>query len=216
MIVVTAGTSAFRKIIAAQARKCNEFGYQHKIYDLGGLGFGERYKVDPNKLIRTKSRQQGFSCDFKAVLVLKDAQPGQAICWMDGDCLPLLPFEPEGDWDAAVTMRSANEVGRSGRPRTMFLNSGVVFVRNMGFAVTWRELTVAADNCQIALNNAALPEKTIAACRGIIGKTIESPTGFKVKILDAIEWNCWHIPPPPGARILHFKSDRRNLAEKYL
>jgi hypothetical protein len=216
VIVVTAGTSGFRKIILRQTRMCKRFGYDHRVYDFGGLGVGEPYTVDPEKLKRTESRQEGFSADFKAELMIKNFRQGETICWLDGDCIPLLPFEPLGKWDAAVTMRSHDEVGRGHRPRTMFLNSGVVFARNIEFARRWRKKTIAKDNCQIALNKICLPELTVKYCRKAIGKTIESSIGLKVKILDAMEWNCWHIPPPKHARILHFKEDLRHLAKDYL
>jgi hypothetical protein len=233
VIVVTAGTAEYKPIIEAQARKCREFGYEHRIYDLGGLGIGTPYEVPESDLRPTVNGDSLPPATFKAALVdeaLHTAQPGETVCWLDADCLPVLPFEPSATrspkglelmlWDAAVTLRPAPEIGLSNNPALDYLNSGVVWIRNTlagkRFCEDWQRMSVRMKTDQGALNEAVWSYKLKRAPEDR-GKIIQAlATGARVLILDAMEWNCWHFPPPPEARILHFKGGIRYLAKDYV
>jgi hypothetical protein len=218
MLVVSAGTEEYRSIIQAQALKCSEYGYGHAIYDLGNLGLGEPMTV-PESDLKPSFKQSLPPATFKASLLMKNINRDDVICWLDGDCLPIRSFEPEGEWDAAVTLRSMPEIGQSRylNSATAFLNAGVVWIRNQcdGFLSRWLAESIRRRTDQGALNDIVGHGFTADQWKRSMGKTITSTDGFRVKILDAAEWNCWHFPPSVGARILHFKRDRRHLAGEY-
>jgi hypothetical protein len=228
MIVVTAGTSEYRQIVDAQARKCAEFGYGHLIYDLGGLGIGEPYAVEREDLEPTVNGDSLPPATFKAALVEKAfgaANHGELVCWLDADCIPLRDFVPEWNfppdsWDAAVTLRPAPEVGLSHNPALDYLNSGVVWIRNteVGRAVAagWRVLSEACATDQGALNQLVAPEYRVAGWNMLRGMVHASPQGARFLVLDAMEWNCWHPEHFKTARIAHFKRGLRSQAVNYL
>jgi hypothetical protein len=216
VLVITAGTAEYGRMIFAQGNKCMQFGYQHAAYDLGDLGFGIRADV-PASDLRPTYKESLPPSTFKPGLLIENSFYKGTLCWLDGDCIPIQPFEPGGDWDIAVTLRPKSEIGRSGNPHTSYLNSGVVWIRNaaIGFAVQWELEAKRINTDQGALNNLVGPNFSSTDWKNAMGKTITTPNGFKVRVLDAAEWNCWNIPPGDNARILHFKRDRRHLGKGY-
>ena len=224
MIVVTAGTHDYRAIIEAQARKCREFGYYRLVYDLGGLELGERFETRPGDLTPQLHGDTLPAATFKAALVsraMQSAGNGELVCWLDGDCLPLLDFQPEiGSADIAVTLRPQPEIGQSGIPALDYLNSGVVWIRNSvhgrAFLESWGKLSLSMNTDQGALNQCiGLPHKTPVWAEAMYS-AVSVPSGGRAMILDAAEWNCWSLPPRKGVRILHFKKGIRNAARNYL
>lgn len=218
VIVVTAGTTEYRSIIDAQARKCAEFGYQHVVYDLGGLGIGEPYVVEIEDLKPTVNGDSLPPATFKAELVSRSlvmAVPGEVVMWLDADCIPVREFLPDGDWEAVVTLRAVPEVGLSNNAALDYLNSGAVWFRNSpvgrSLCLDWAELSYAMNTDQGALNEVVAPGYQAVAWNSLRGTVHDG-----VLVLDAMEWNCWHFPPPANARILHFKGGIRYLAKDYV
>ena len=222
VIVVTGGTTEYRQIVDAQARKCAQFGYKHLIFDLGGLGIGEPYEVEREDLEPTVNGDSLPPATFKAHLVQRGlgvAKPNESVCWLDADCIPLRGFEPSGSWDAAVTLRPAPEIGLSNNPALDYLNSGVVWFRDnckgRSLCVTWGILSGQMGTDQGALNQMAGSALDKAGWLRYLGKTIPQNCGGNVLILDCAEWNNWS-PPFTGARIAHFKRGLRGQAVNYL
>lgn len=215
MLIVTAGTGDYREIILAQAKACTRFGHVHRVYDLGGLGFGEPFEVPADDLKPTINGDSLPPATFKARLLLDAFEPHACMCWLDADCLPLLDFMPPGEWDAAVTLRPASEVGACGIKSMDYLNAGVVWIRNIEFAREWLEMSIEANTDQGALNEIVAPDFGPNEWRTAVGHSIINPMGMSVLVLDAMEWNCWHLPPRPETRILHFKRGIRGAAKGY-
>lgn len=211
----------YRRIIEAQAAKCQEYGYSHLIFDLGGLGIGQPWSVDPAEFAPQVSGDSLPAATFKAALVewgFKVAKPDEVVCWLDADCLPLQRFNPLVSFDAvdaAVTLRPAPEIGLSNNPALDYLNSGVLWIRNSVrghmFARAWRDLSVNMNTDQGALNEVVAPRVHQAhTWNGLRGRVHDGTL-----VLDATEWNSWH-PPFTGARIAHFKRGIRAQAANYL
>lgn len=216
MIVVTAGTTQFAKIITEQRKRCLGFGYDHRVYDLGGLGMGKPAKVANGDFKPTIEKRDLPPATFKPKLMLYEFMQGEINCWIDGDCLPLMPFEPDGEWDAAVTLRSISEIGKNGLRAIDYLNSGVVWIRNRGFAQDWKRASSAMNTDQDGLNQVVGPYLTKKQWKSAMDQTITTPSGYSVKILNAIQWNCWDFPPKQNTKILHFKGRFRDEAKAYL
>lgn len=216
MLVITAGTTAFRSMIQQQQKICGRYGYSHKAYDLGGLGFGDLFKVDPADLAGTVAGDSIPPTTFKTHLAERCYQEGEILCWLDGDCIPLRDFQPEGVWDIAVTLRSLREVGASGIRITDYLNAGVLWINNRTFIEVWKAEARRLNNDQAALNEIVGGIFTVDQWRHLMGQTFRALSGFTVKVMDAMEWNCWHLPPTEQTRILHFKRGIRGAAEGYI
>jgi hypothetical protein len=227
MIVVTAGTREYRLIAAAQRRKCRQFGYTHVVFDLGGLGIGAEHEVPASDFIPTVNGDSLPPATFKASLVAEQLQlaaQNELVCWLDADCLPVKPFSPDelqtGGFDAAVTLRPANEIGLSNNPALDYLNSGVVWIRNTPagrrFCADWSARSIALKTDQGALNDAVCPIWNGADWKAAVGAVHQATCGARTLVLDATEWNSWHFPPPASARILHFKGGIRYLAKDYI
>lgn len=217
MLVITAGTSDYLNIIKAQAKKCAEFDYRHVIYDLGGLGMGIPHIVEKEDLTPQHWGHSLCPCKFKTDLMLKALMiDDDIICWLDGDCLPVRPFLPDGEWDAAVTLRPAGEVEKVGIHSMNYLNAGVIWIRRLQFAIDWRNATyhlnTDQDGMNVVVGNLFGKREWIES----VGKTITNKSGFRIKVLDGMKWNRWVLPPDDKTRILHFKRRIRGKAARYL
>jgi hypothetical protein len=231
MVVVTAagGTpqdcALYKRIIQEQGARCRRFGYPHMVFDLGGLGFGEKYAVDHSDFAPRVNGDSLPPATFKARLVARamvEAAPDEMVCWMDADCLPLLPFMPwqPDSWDAAVTLRSLPEIGLSNNPALDFLNSGVVWIRRtsagVAFLFEWEERSRELNTDQGGLNKTVWTGEDVNDWKAMMGRSMICHENASVLVLDAMEWNCWHLPPHPETRILHFKRGIRAAAVNYL
>jgi hypothetical protein len=217
MIVITAGTADYLAIINAQANNCKSFGYDHRIFDLGDLGIGTPAAPPMNDLAPQYYGHSLPPATFKTDLIVAAMQmeTGKTVCWIDADCLPIKPFMPPGDWDAAVTLRPAGEIGRAGIRAMDYLNAGVIWFRNAAFAGDWWKESHRLNTDQDGLNEVVGPNLIAAEWRAAMGKTIVTPAGYRVAVLDAGRWNCWRIPPPADAVVLHFKRKIRDRAKWY-
>lgn len=220
VIVVTAANGdGYRHIVEAQAHRCAQLGYGHVVYDLGGLGIGEPFAVEIEDLQPSFNGDSLPPATFKAALVqraMEITRTGDVVCWLDADCIPRKSFVPEGDdWDIAVTLRPAAEVGLCGVPALDFLNSGVVWFRaNDRGAVLcelWDAFSRRMKTDQGALNHLVGPAWLKEDWLNAVG-TVRN----RALVLDATEWNCWHLPPSPLTRVLHFKRGIRHAAVNYL
>jgi hypothetical protein len=223
IVVTAAGGSAedcatYRRIIEAQAARCQECGYKHLIFDLGGLGIGEPFEVPASDFTLQINGDSLPAATFKAALVargMKKAAQEEIVCWLDADCLPLARFNPLASFsglEAAVTLRPAAEIGLSNNPALDYLNSGVVWIRNNMrgemFRAEWEDQSHALRTDQGALNQVVAP-----GLRGNIAwNSLRGQFHNGVLVLDAAVWNSWH-PPFAGARIAHFK---RGLRPQYV
>ena len=227
MIVITAGTTEYRAIIESQARKCAALGYSHRIFDLGGLGIGRPHSVEIEDLQPTHNGDSLPPATFKAGLLLdalvSEVSHGGLAMWMDADCVPLrsiIPYTAVGKYDAAVTLRPKSEIGKCGIKSMDFLNSGVVWIRNTPqgrtFAKRWSELSTHFATDQGALNELVAPEFGAKEWLQSVDGIVTTDEGAKVLVLNSMEWNCWHLPPGPMTRILHFKRGIRGSAVNYL
>lgn len=218
MKVITAGTKEFAEIILAQQSRCLKFGYDHIAYDLGDLGFGipwnaPRGDLDPlmkeiNSIPPTK---------FKVDLLLENYGPGDTVCWIDGDCLPVRDFLPAGEWDAAVTLRREDEIGKSGIHATDYLNAGVCFFRDRTLLLNWKDECRFTINDQDALNiivgeNYSREDWIEALAK----EDIINSQGFRIKILKCEIFNSWYFVMNGTPKIIHFKRGFRHLASEYI
>ena len=138
MLVVTAGNTMYdyKKTILYCGAACARFGYKTRVYDLGGLGFGQKVS-DP----RCESRFRSIVYSQKPGLILNamdHAEPNELVAWIDGDATLIAPIDELEDhaFDVAITVRP-----KVNRRKTSYINAGVFFVQNnergRGFVQHW-------------------------------------------------------------------------------
>ena len=216
MIVITAATGDMKDLVIGQAKRVYSFEYDHRIFDFGGLGFGIPYRVDPLDIAPVPGIHAP-RCLFKIDLLLSCFEENNTLCWLDADCLPLKEFEIDGAFDAAVTLRPSSEIGKSGMFNHDYINAGVIWIRSRKFLDHWRQRSVIHQNDQGGLNDLIGEGMSVEEWRKSMNSTIITKhDGFKVRILNAMKWNCWHIPPVEDTRIMHFKKGIRRAASNYL
>ncbi len=207
--IVTAGTARYRSTIGSTVTACKCFGYKSLVYNLGGLGFGEEWKVSSSDFDGVVPPNT-----FKPSLLLHAHQyvaTGEIFAWLDGDAVLVNPIDElcSMDFDVAVTLRDVEEIGSTGRRDTDFLNSGVIFFRRtpaaLGFLADWQKLCERYGD-QEALNELVGPGWFVANWKQAYGRTFERDGG-SILILPARMWNNWH--EEEYAKILHYKGSAR-------
>ena len=218
MRIVTGGTAQFRQFIELTRRACERFGYQCRVYDFGGLGFGTPIEVT-NKDFQNCVPGAMPSCLFKP-RVMKDAlaeRTGGITAWLDGDAVLLKPLDELEDlaFDLAVTLREPQFVGKA-HPIMNYLNAGVMFFRDTQQIVDeWERATDKLGNDQLALNQLIGPGWTDQTWLASYHTLVATRYG-KALILPAAEWNFSQFPRPFGdARVAHFKGAFRDLFSRY-
>jgi hypothetical protein len=232
MLVVTAGNSRYdyQKTIRHCADACGVFGYEMRVYNLGGLGFGHPVS-DP----RVKSGHRDIVSYKKPELILDAmdyAAPNELVAWIDGDATLIAPIDEleEDTFDVGVTVRP-----KRARRKTDYNNAGVFFVRNnergRAFMQHWISLipkTVVPDDQpkpvgitdQKFLDEMMLSSMDVAPWDAF--NTTHIVEGATLKILEGEVYNNLdvHTPetwaPPGRAKILHFRNKTMANLDAYI
>ena len=215
LTIITAGTGEYAPMIRRTMENAARFGYKVLPFDLGGLGFGERFDVTRADF------KLGVvpPATFKPRLIkhaISNSEPG-LFAWLDGDAVLVGDVEEleSAPFDVAVTLREDEQIGKT-HPWTNYLNSGVLFlrsgVRTGAFLDAWESKTLELPTDQGALNEVVGPGWTDAQWSASRGTLWQSPCGAYVHILDCYRWNFWHWPqkPPDDVKVLHYKSGVRS------
>jgi hypothetical protein len=204
MLVVSAADGRFKLFAHQLARRCRLLGYRTKIYDLGGLGFGEHFTVTDRCFVENgwynvaHPEIQWMTRALHKPAVVRDAlAAGEDVTYLDADALPVARFDEVWDapFDICLTARGEDEH----TPRLGRINAGVMFFRNSPTGVDavrrWGAETAAVGNDQLGLSR--------------IGGTTTVPTRI---------YNYYYFPdkPPAGVKILHFKGEKRRLYFDYM
>ena len=137
-----------------QISKLTEFGYSYSFYDLGGVGYGEEFKIDSNDI----KKIDGFvRCHFKPKVIKKTLEEHDKVIYLDVDAVMNRPLEIEWDFDIGVTIRTAEEVIKySNNDNVGAINTGVIFFKKsdgvMHFLDQWIEMLDSKTIEQNAFN----------------------------------------------------------------
>ncbi len=232
MLVVTAGNTRYdyKKTILHCLEACERFGYKTRVYDLGGLGFGETVS-DP----RCGSRYRKIVNTMKPELILdamRFADWNELVAWIDGDATLIAPIdELECDaFDVGVTVRP-KRVNR----KTTYINAGVFFVRNnergRWFVQHWISQLPVVEDVNPAKKPLGSGDQTVLEeilLAGIDGRlpwdafnTTHVVAGARLKILEGDVYNNLRVHTPevweaPGrAKILHFRNHTMDSLDAY-
>ena len=168
-----------------------------KVYDLGGLGFGEQLTVYDDSFINNgyynimNSKSGWCSRGLHKPQMILNTKFDNMLVYMDSDAYPVSRFDEINtlDFDVGVTVRDGENYGKMSR-----INAGVIFFKNTvkshEFMLSWRNRTIEINNDQIALAE-------------------EVATGnYKILELPTRIYNYYYFPEPPdeNVKIYHFKS----------
>ena len=171
MIIITAADKRFSRIAESWKSKVQAHGYEYRIYDLGGLGYGIPGFAVPNSKLQMLGRYNDAdgawaSTGWHKPKIILDAleKTGDNILYLDADAVPACRFSVDfTKWDVGVVKRESNndihklpeKIARRGK-----YNAGVLFFTNnnltRAFVKKWFEymwsMPESERNDQLALN----------------------------------------------------------------
>jgi hypothetical protein len=230
MRVVTAGSGnyAFADTIRYNEANCKKYGYDFKVYDLGGLGFGT--KVDDP---RVQSKFRRVKSAMKPELLREAiATYDGPVAWIDGDATLIKPIDEVFNaepWDVGITVRPKRT-----NKKTTYINAGVFFARQsgLGFVEEWIDAMPPVPDLdaltkppnysdQQTLENEILLPEIKEPLWDLTWET-RMVRGYKVKFFPCeIYNNFWCIRSPhyelgPGkTKVIHFKGHRMHRLGDY-
>lgn len=236
MIILTAANSAlpsddqikknpqfsFRAIIEATAAKAKACGYTPVIYDLGGLGIGEKFAVEDKTFAEQgfyKEVKKGYKSKslFKPAIVKHCLETHtQFTVYIDGDAQLFDRIdEIQGDdYDIGVTLRAPSELESDWYANygdiAGYVNAGVIFFNatpaTLKFVDLWDKITHEVGNDQKALNKLVSPIEYPKV------NSILTMNGVRIKYFPGKQYNYYHFNEglAPDIKIVHFKGDVRH------
>lgn len=210
MRIVTLGNKKFIPLLQHQVSMTTALGYKTWVYDMGGLGYGKKFKLRYDHLDLPKKVKICLSKPH----AIRDAfeLSTETVVYLDGDAFLLDRIDEieEGEYDVGLTYK--------GGRRNQYVNAGVLWFRNTEgahrFLNEWIEEvdTVATyigmiptyrlgDN--IFLNRYIWNHiQRGSQCKG----RIRNVNGIRVKFFPHEVYNSTHIKP--GVKIVHFKNNQ--------
>ncbi|MCI0558388.1 MAG: hypothetical protein MN733_07820 [Nitrososphaera sp.] len=227
MRIVTAGSNhyAYHKTINVTVANAKKFGYDVQVYDLGGLGFGEKVN---DRRCESPIRQPKFS--LKPELVYRNIVEG-TTAWVDGDAVLIKPIDDidrDDSFDIGLTVRPKARV-----KKTHYINAGVFFVKGNSDADTFMEYWI--DNILPAPEDLTVKHQGFCDQETLEDKilmpVIQKPLwdhigkvfmvhGARVKLFPCATYNNFWVwdekrSPDPDTAILHFKGHSFRQFSRY-
>ena len=232
MLIVTAGSGDYNywKTIRYNEARCIEFGYGIKIYDLGGLWFGEAVNDS-----RCESKFRRVKSAMKPELILKALnETDDDVTWIDGDAFlvrPIDEIEADTSFDIGLTVRPKRV-----NKKTHYINAGVIFVKNnpagRGFVEAWIEAMppVPTDTTvkpKHYSDQMTLEETLVLPNIDVIPwdsyGSVHEVHGARVKFFECSKYNNFNLHllavwkgPDEDTKILHFKEHGMNRLNQYI
>lgn len=230
MLVVTAGSGNYNYATTMRycEAECEKRGYGFRAYDLGGLGFGI-----PHDDIRCTSNFRRVKSAMKPELILDSIyNTTEDVAWIDGDATIIDDIHEvfDGTFDVGVTVRPKRQ-----NKKTHYINAGVLFFKNniesklflgdwieaMGPIPDFANMTTKPEGYsdQATLENKILLPNIDGPLWDQIG-SVHTVHGVRLKLLDCVTYNnywVWRepVPPPNGAKVLHFKGHKMHRITSY-
>jgi len=201
--IITAGDCDYREIIARKKRAATRLLYGFEAYDLGGLGEGTPYEVNPLDI--ADSCPSGYPpCVFKPEIIrdaIRKGKDGDNFAWLDGDTVLRMPLDEvfRQNFHVGVCLKHGPQPSNK---RGKFINAGVIFFRKnkvtMEFLDAWCRLSKEVENDQFALRLLTKAGRNFKN----VGKVV-NVGGLDVFFLPCRLWNDYNCTEQ--GRIWHFK-----------
>lgn len=202
IIILTAGDAKFKDFISVSRKRAEKFNYKFLVYDLGGLGWGEKFGANFEK-------EDGVLKNLWKFPLILDAfrKNDYKIVWLDADAILWNKLDIDWDFDIGVTIRRQKEMTDYDE-----INSGVIFVNNTKEAGEFLK-----EMC----------EREGKTDQSILTNAVSEVTGFtryyetfnrtnvRIKTFPTDKYNCYYFNEDlnnKDNRILHFKGNMREAA----
>lgn len=160
--IVIASDKNLKQFTDYQVKRFEELGYDYKVYDLGGLGYGEPFKISKGDL---NDKTQFIPCVFKPSIIklqLEELKDKDCLIYLDVDAILNRRLDLDWEFDIGITIRFGSEIRQfKDRPHVGAINSGVLFFRNSkrtrDFVDLWLDVAKEKNGDQIALNHLLMP-----------------------------------------------------------
>ncbi len=214
---------SFVGVINSTKEKAESLGYKVVVYDLGQLGFGDRYVVKDSSFMEngyySKEVKSGYKSKslFKPDIVNRSLSAhNDTVVYLDGDAQLLDSIDEidTDDYDVGVTLRDKSELEgewyESHSDIVKYVNAGVIFFRatdaTNDFVSRWDDLTQSLGNDQMALNELTCPDFYPEP------GSVHTIDGVRVKYFPGCMYNYYYFDSsfPSEAKILHFKGPVRH------
>lgn len=191
-MIITAGDIKFKRFVDKNKEQAERLGLDMKVYDLGGLGYGEKVDVREGDL----DGKAFPPCIFK-IEIIRRSFPGN-VMFLDGDAILQKPLDIQWDFDIGVTVRRNWRDGAVGK-----INAGVMFFadndRTREFLDLWEETAIELNGDQHAINE--LLKDHILNRDGLVEKD-----GLKVRSFPTDIYNNYYFAEDQSkARVIHYK-----------
>ena len=206
IVVVTAADEKFKDLCTVCSNSSKELGYETRVYDLGGLGYGTPF-------VGRFSDVEGAKIPSKPSMildVLKSVDNNDYVVWLDADAIIWDNIdEIKLQYDIGVTLRKPKG-GMVDSP----INAGVCFFRKtpatIKFMNTWIDACESGVSDQRELNRllrGISPTDVNSTLTYDIDNTIVSVRTFPCDVYNS--W--WFKKPQMHAKITHYKSKYRRF-----
>ena len=229
MKIVTAGsnTYAYHKTINFCKENAEKFGYDMKIFDLGGLGFGD---IVTDRRCESAIRQPKIAMKPELILKVLRYSTG-TLAWIDGDAILIRPIddiEKDDSFDVGVTVRPKARV-----KKTQYINAGIIFVKCNKAAewfLNWWIGSIPITPDDLTRKHAGYCDQTVLEEKLILPNikvvpwdafhTVHEINGVRVKFFDCARYNNFWLheqwlEPGWDTRILHFKNHSMKKLARY-
>jgi hypothetical protein len=233
MIGVAIGANEHHRLMALySAARAIDLGYAVRLFDLGGLGCGER--IESNKGDFKKTPHVGYLASFKMDIVARVLEDYEHVVLLDADASLEGFIDPvfEEEFDLGLTLRPLNDQGllRSEhfdsnnslceRYGAGYFNTGVMFFKRspttLSFVETWRESSFDIGSDQAGMNRLVTPYMSDwdPWTDPAPPKFVTTPYG-RVRVFDMDTYNntlggtaCRSHLEEPLPKILHWKNEK--------
>lgn len=235
MITVAIGANAKHRDFALFARtKARALGYNVVLFDLGGLGEGEKIEA---KMDFARKEHVFFSAYFKLRAVHQTLLEHEKVIFTDADVLINQPVDEvfEDDFNLGLTIRPSTSDGviqdRNFRPESCkerrygfgYFNTGVMFFQQnpetFKCLETWKKCAMEVGSEQAGMNMLVMPHMDPWDPRKnpVPPKFVDIPDG-RVRIFNMTEYNYTIGGPSMNTldldelpKITHYKNRKKHI-----
>ena len=198
--IITAADQNFKDFVTKCAESSRYLGYNTVVYDLGGLGFGKKFKGKVSDQIGAK-----IPCKPSIIFdAMCNTPKDEYIVWIDADVIMWERIDEitQTQFDIGVTGRKPKQ-----KENDLPINAGVVFIRNSNsaekFVKKWVSVCESATSDQVELN------KLSPIQSNDIGSTVIR-LDTKIHVFPCDIYNNFYFKKPQThAKLIHYKSKHR-------